>query len=272
MRNRIDVIRHADSESSPAGVAGQSKVLYGYSPSVLRHMVASAMFRRKSGKCQPMQDTQRSLLRQSVDDALSSLASSAHRIDHTFRVVGIACWLAGHYQDIDHDVVEAAAWLHDVGRAREHAEGISHAVLSAQMAETILPALHFTAAQVRLACDAIADHRFSAKRLPASLEGQILQDADRLDALGAIGIARTFAEGGGGRALYCHADPLGTTRPFDDDTFTFDHFFTKLLKLPETLHTEEARGLASQRLRFMEGFIGELVNEATFAMRPNPMV
>jgi uncharacterized protein len=194
--------------------------------------------------------------------AMQALAEArgCHRVDHTDRVVANALRLAEAYPAADRDALEAAAWLHDIGRAREREAGRSHAVLSAEMAAEVLPALGFDTARTALICAAIADHRFSTGRVPASLEGCLLQDADRLDALGAIGIARTFAEGYD-RELYHRDDPFAAARTPDDDHNTLDHFFVKLLRLPGTLHTPEARAEAARRLETMLAFLRALANE-----------
>jgi len=206
-----------------------------------------------------MTDELRARLRAVAERYLAD-TNGCHRLDHTLRVVANARQLMAHYPEIDHPVAEASAWLHDIGRGLERAEGVSHATISARLAEGILQAEGFTPVQVRLAQEAIADHRFSAGRIPASLEGKILQDADRLDALGAIGIARTFTESPY-RELYHPTDPFAQQRTPDDDRYTLDHFFTKLLKLPATMHTPEARAIADRRLRLMQEFLAQLAEE-----------
>ncbi|MHB9129464.1 MAG: HD domain-containing protein [Armatimonadota bacterium] len=187
-------------------------------------------------------------------------ATGCHCFDHTTRVVHNTRILAGSYPDIDRDALETAAWLHDIGRGMESAAGISHAIISAELAEQLLPPLGFSPEKVRLICDAIADHRFSTGRVPTSLEGKLLQDADRLDALGAIGIARTFAEGHD-RELYHPDDPFAESRTPDDDRYTLDHFYTKLLTLSRTMHTPEARAWAAAREEYMRGFLQEFADE-----------
>ena len=183
---------------------------------------------------------------------------ACHRYDHTERVVSNALLLARAYPDIDVDALEAAAWLHDIGRGVERKKGESHADASARLARRLLVDLAFTLAQIQRICDAIADHRYSSGRVPKSWEGRLLQDADRLDALGAVGIARTFAEGGD-RALYHPRIPFPTAgeRALDDTRYTLDHFFTKLLTLSETLHTPEARQTAERRTEAMRHFLQE---------------
>ena len=95
------------------------------------------------------------------------------------------------------------------------------------------------------------------------MEAKILQDADRLDALGAIGIARTFSVGGSERrSFYNPDDPFWkSTRELDDREWTLDHFRTKLLKLKDSMHTKTAREMAQERARFMELFIKQLQKE-----------
>ena len=137
---------------------------------------------------------------------------------------------------------------------------MSHAAESARLADELLPSLGFSTEQLALIREAIADHRFSSGRIPSSMEGKLLQDADRLDALGAIGIARTFAESAT-RALYDIDSPFPTARTADDNRYAIDHFFCKLLTLPETMHTPEARAIGRHRVEYMRGFLRELADE-----------
>lgn len=206
-----------------------------------------------------MDTTTRARLRALAEQYLADHVGS-HRLDHTVRVVGNAMRLAAYYLICDVDALEAAAWLHDLGRGVQRAEGMNHAEVSARLAEEQLPALGFDSERVRLIARAIADHRFSARRVPGSLEGRLLQDADRLDALGAIGIARTFAYEIP-RGLYHPDDPFAAAREPRDDEYTLDHFYAKLLVLPETLHTPEARELAHRRVAFMRNFLREFAEE-----------
>lgn len=187
-------------------------------------------------------------------------ASACHRLDHTERVVANALELARYYPEADTHLLETAAWLHDIGRGIERRQDVSHADVSAELARELLPALSYTPAQVELISTAVADHRFSTGRVPSSVEGRLLQDADRLDAIGAIGIARAFSESEN-RALYHHADPCAEERPLDDHRYILDHFFTKLLTLAETMHTAEARALAATRTEFLRIFVHEFARE-----------
>jgi uncharacterized protein len=106
---------------------------------------------------------------------------------------------------------------------------------------------------------AIEAHSFSAGIQCQSVEAQVLQDADRLEALGAIGLARCLMTGGAmGQRLYHPEDPFPTTRQLRDDQQSVDHFFAKLLKLPSTMQTASGRELAKQRAGFIVDFLKQL--------------
>jgi uncharacterized protein len=110
---------------------------------------------------------------------------------------------------------------------------------------------------------AIEAHSFSANIEPQTVEAMILQDADRLDALGAVGIARVFYVGGRiGRALYHGDDILADNRALDDLNYSLDHFQTKILKLPESMKTAPGRRIAGERAAFVRIFIEQFCREA----------
>lgn len=112
---------------------------------------------------------------------------------------------------------------------------------------------------IQKVCDIIASVSFSENRdkVPQTLEGKCVQDADRLDALGAIGIARTFAYGGShGRPMY---DP--NIRPGCDPSTSLNHFYEKLFLLKDMLHTQTARKMAERRNQFMKAYVAEFLDE-----------
>ena len=116
--------------------------------------------------------------------------------------------------------------------------------------------------QIDVICGAIIDHSFSSGRIPATLLGECLQDADRLEALGAIGLYRTIATGVSmGAALFDANDPWAEHRELDDKKYSIDHFFTKLLKLPESFRTTSARQEAEKRAQYLRGFVDQLKSE-----------
>ena len=131
------------------------------------------------------------------------------------------------------------------------------------MAGNILQNYGYSQDKVNKICYCIRVHSFSKRRIPGSLEGKILQDADRLDALGAIGIARMFSVGGSeNRKFYNPDDPFcRSDRDLDDMQWTFDHFQTKLLKLEGLMQTETAKKIAQERARFIVFFIRQLQKE-----------
>ena len=108
----------------------------------------------------------------------------------------------------------------------------------------------------------IAAHSYSAGIAPESFEAEILRDADRLDALGAVGIARTFMVAGAmGRALCDPADPFAANRPLDDQAWSIDHWHLKLLQLPQEMVTAKGRKIARKRARLMLAYLKQLSKE-----------
>jgi uncharacterized protein len=112
---------------------------------------------------------------------------------------------------------------------------------------------------------AIAAHSFSAGIIPQTLEAKVVQDADRLDAIGAIGIARCFVIGGAlDTQLYDLQEPFPVDREADDRAYVIDHFYVKLLKLAELMHTRSGRHEADQRTAFMRHYLAQLGGELDF--------
>ena len=160
-------------------------------------------------------------------------------------------------------IVLAAALLHDIVQFPKSDERSKIASLaSAQQAKKILAKYGYTKKETDIISDAIRDHSYSRNKIPKTLEGKILQDADRLDALGAIGIARTFVVGGAeNRTIYNELDPFCQKRDPDDKSWTVDHFYRKLLQLEKKVNTEFARKEAKRRTKMMKKFLFELKRE-----------
>jgi uncharacterized protein len=119
-----------------------------------------------------------------------------------------------------------------------------------------------TSDQIEAICHVIEAHSFSAGIKPKTIEAEILQDADRFDAIGAIGIARLFYIAGSlGSQLFDEDDPFAESRPLDDRRFALDHFEIKLLKLPEAMNTDAARALAQSRVGFLRSFLRQIRSE-----------
>ena len=187
---------------------------------------------------------------------------SAHDVQHILRVVKAAKELA-EKEEADSEVVIAAAWLHDcVIIPKNHPERKKASKLAADKAGRFLSEIHFPSAKIKPVKHAIEAHSYSAGIQPKSLEAKIVQDADRLDALGAIGIARCLMIGGKlNRVLYQPEDPFCEERKPDDGKWTIDHFYEKLFKLTEMMHTNSAKNEAKRRVRFMEEYLQKLKEE-----------
>ncbi len=189
-------------------------------------------------------------------------ADAAHDLAHIQRVVANATSLATAAH-ADLAVVLPAAWLHDcVAVAKDSPLRAQASTLAADAAVAFLRANDYRAADLGAIHHAIAAHSFSAGIAPRTTEARVVQDADRLDALGAIGIARCMMLGGAlGRRLYDPAEPFPRQRPPDDLANTVDHFYTKLLRLADTMTTAAGRAEAQRRTAFMRQFLAELGTE-----------
>ncbi len=162
------------------------------------------------------------------------------------------------------DAVLAAALLHDcVPVPKNSPLRKESARLCSEKAREWLLELGWTPAEwIDPIAQAILDHSYSAGRTPETPIGKALQDADRLEALGALGLYRTIATGVSmGALLFDPEDPWSERRELDDRRFTVDHFFTKLLKLPATFQTRAAREEAEKRAQFLREFLSELRRE-----------
>jgi len=163
-----------------------------------------------------------------------------HGFPHVVRVLRNTLELAGKSSlNVDYEVLIASALVHDVGRPFEKQLGENHAVISARIAPFILARCGFPSEKVDDVCRAVESHSFSLGIKPSSAEGAILSDADKLDAMGAIGIARALIEG--------HKTRRGIEG-------TIKHFEEKLLKLIDKLETREARELGEEKHKLMVMF------------------
>jgi len=191
-------------------------------------------------------------------------AESAHDFDHVLRVLALAERLA-HAEGADVEIVRAAVLLHDVARTDEdEQQGDDHAHMAAKRARALLLARGIPPARAEAVAHAIAAHRFRGTTQPQTLEAQVVFDADKLDSLGAIGVARAYAVAG---AL--HQRLWGETAP-DAVTMRGERnaeqtpvaeFVVKLSQLRERMHTPTARAIAEERQRFMAEFFARLEHE-----------
>ncbi len=184
---------------------------------------------------------------------------SVHDFDHVMRVYKNTQKLCKQ-EKVNEKLVLCAALLHDiVSYPKSDKRSKMSSIESAKKSKHLLKKYNFTPEEIIIISDAIRDHSFSQNKIPETLEGKILQDADRLDALGAIGIARVFATGGSlERPFYNIDDPFCKARIPDDKTWTVDHFYQKLLKLESLMNTKSGKIEAKTRTKVLKEFLKQL--------------
>ena len=193
-------------------------------------------------------------------------SDTAHDLAHIQRVVTNAKKLLEQEDSADYLITISAAWLHDcVVLPKNHPERKKASILAANKASQFLSETDFPSEKISAVAHAIESHSFSAGIKPATHEAEIVQDADRLDALGAIGIARCFMVGGTmERPLYNPEDPFCESREPDDSKWNIDHFYQKLFRLPELMNTISAKKEAERRVGLMKLYLAELRKETDF--------
>lgn len=205
------------------------------------------------------------------------LSSSAHSMDHVMRVHDLCMHLAKDEPQVDIDILEAAVLLHDIARIKEandNTGNTDHAVLGAEMAEDILKKLAVAPEKIEKIKHCIMAHRFRSGNEPKTIEAKILFDADKLDTLGAVGIARLFMVAGEhGEKTYVDTpveeyikDNLVGGKPNGRIIVPSKHspnldFITKVIYIHDKLYTKKAKEIAKERLKYMHGFFRRLKNE-----------
>ena len=183
---------------------------------------------------------------------------------HMVRVVNNALTI-GRKENANLFLVELAAWLHDIGDHKFHKETDAQERLITQILDDV--GLKKEIQKEILAIVASVSYKGAkVETLPSSLEGQVVQDADRLDAIGAIGIARAFAFGGNKeRLLYHPGQPPVMHNDFqaykNDKGHTINHFYEKLLLLKERMQTSTGKKMAEDRHVYMESFLSQFYKE-----------
>jgi uncharacterized protein len=187
----------------------------------------------------------------------------AHDINHLHRVWNTAQSLLADYPQADAMVVQAACYLHDlVNLPKNHPDRAQASRLAAQLACEKLSDTGFPADKLPGLAHAIEAHSFSAAITPTTIEAKIVQDADRLDALGAVGLARLFYTAGRMESALAHpTDPLASTRTLDDRAYALDHIEAKLATLPATMQTSAGRALGEKRLDWLRKFRDTFIEE-----------
>lgn len=198
-----------------------------------------------------------------VRGRLAAAADPAHGLDHCLRVSRNAMALSKEEGEGDAAVLTAAAWLHDLVCIPKDSPDRSKASrMAAEEARILLRGMSFSKGFVEAAAHAIEAHSFSGGVEPKTPEARILRDADRLDSLGGVGLARLFSVGGAmGMAPLPEADLEGGRRGLDDLKTSSDHIFAKLLRLEEGMLTSSGRRLARERTERISTFLGWVSDE-----------
>jgi len=186
----------------------------------------------------------------------------AHDFMHIMRVYKNAekiCKL----EKVDRKLVLVSVLLHDIIKKTDSDKrSKSSADLSADKAILILKKLQFSENDIIIVAEAIRNHSFTKNKISKSIEGRILQDADRLDALGAVGIARVFSVSGSKkRQFYQLNDPFSKNREPNDKKWALDHFFNKLLVLEKSMNTKTGKIEAKKRTIVLKNYLDSLKKE-----------
>jgi uncharacterized protein len=192
----------------------------------------------------------------------TTAADAAHDLSHIKRVIKNTVYLTD-IENADSRITLPAACLHDcVPVAKDSPSRAQGSRLAAEAATAFLAQTTYPQELLSGVFHAIEAHSYSARIKPRTVEAQVVQDADRLDSLGAIGIARCLLVGGHLDRPLCSAeDPFSEQRAPDDSRYTIDHFYAKLLKLPATMQTMAGRAEAERRADFMRVYLDRLRGE-----------
>jgi uncharacterized protein len=190
-------------------------------------------------------------------------ARGSHNWDHTLRVRRL-CERIGDAEGVDMDVVLASAYLHDIARSHQDDSrgAVCHAEKGAQLAAPIVNKLPLTADQKDNILHCIRSHRFRGNLNPRTPEARVLFDADKLDAIGAIGVARAFLFAGEvGARLHTEDTDIEATRPYTLDDTGYREFTVKLCKIKDRILTRAGQKLAIDRHLIMEEFFNRFREE-----------
>lgn len=211
-------------------------------------------------KFEPYEKLATDLLPHAVEDA----SDASHDVAHLVRVWGNVLAISG-VEGGDLEILAAATLLHDcVDVPKDSLDRQRASSLAAQKAEALLISHGWINSKIEKVVHAIEAHSFSAQIEPITIEAKVLQDADRLDAIGYIGVARCFYVSGRlKRRLYDPADPTASDRELNDLDFAIDHFTTKLLKVSGCFQTKAGQALANGRHQIVEEFLQGFLAEVT---------
>lgn len=197
-----------------------------------------------------------------IPHTVAERLDGSHDVSHLHRVWSNVCAIRDT-EGGDHQVLLAATLLHDCVSVEKNSPFRSSASrLAAAKATELLAEMGWDEERTQAVAHAIESHSYSADITPTSLEAKILQDADRLDALGMVGVARLFyVSGRMGSHLYDPADPQAQQRDLNDKRFAVDHFKTKIFTLAQGFQTATGRHMAQVRHARAERFLMEFMEE-----------
>ena len=187
---------------------------------------------------------------------------ASHDIYH-FKRVWKTARLILENEFADELIILAGCYFHDiVSFEKNDPRSSSSSTFAAEKTGELLYNLNFPNDKIDAVKHCVEAHSFSAHIEPKTIEAKIVQDADRMEALGAIGIARCFYTAGRMKSELFHPEnPLGENRDLNDKRYPLDHFKMKLLKLPETMQTESGKKLAKERAEVLTQFMNQLNSE-----------
>lgn len=199
------------------------------------------------------------------------LTCSAHNLDHVMRVYNLCMILAMYEENVDLDVLIPAALLHDIARVEEIEDKTGktdHAVLGSELTGDILKNMEYDMEKIEKIKHCILTHRYRTGNEPSIIEAKILFDADKLDAIGAVGVARTFMlSGQSGQRLISNipideylADNTtdnGRIKDWSKHSALIE-YEVKLKKIPNKLYTNKAKEMGKERMKFMDEYFVQL--------------
>ncbi len=189
---------------------------------------------------------------------------SSHGWGHVERVVAMANRISETEPRADRFIVNTASILHDIARAEEDASSgtLCHAHLGSEIARTFLRDIGLDHDSTEHIGECILTHRFRKNRVPATLEAEILYDADKLDSIGAVGIGRAFLFSGEiGAKLHNHTSDIESTAAYSEEDTAYREYMVKLRHVKEKMLTNEGKRIAHERHDFMEHFFIRFRNE-----------
>lgn len=206
-----------------------------------------------------------------IEIVQEKLTCSAHNLDHVFRVYNLCLLISKYEEGVDLDILIPAALLHDIARVEESQDKtgkIDHAILGSEIAEGILKQLGYGEEKIEKIKHCIVTHRFRTGNEPKTIEAKILFDSDKLDVIGASGIARTFMLAGQfGQRLtldgtfneYLNKNTVENGRLKDVSKHSpFIEYEVKFKKIPDKLYTNKAKEIGKERIKFMDEYFNTL--------------